>query len=343
MISTMSSAKQPCFKSLALRDTVISPPLALAPMVGLSHTALRNVILELGGAGLFFTEMLSAKRLPCENENKSPYLLRSSAEGPLFYQVYLNDTEVIAPAVEKLHAIGAEGIDINLGCPAPQLRRQGAGGALVKNHARIRKIISAFRRLTELPVTAKIRLGSSSDDYGFLETCRIIEGEGGDCVTVHARLEREKFCRKPRWSAIAKVKKAITIPVIANGGIFTKEDAQQCLEQSEADGLMIGRGAVHRPWLFYEIASLLYGVVPPKGPLLISNVYQRFIELLQTMFVPEKRLGRLKQFTHYFAASYVFGHHLASAVQNSTSFAEALEKSNIFFEDNEQLTVFKAP
>ncbi len=123
---------------LKLRNLEIWPPLALAPMVGLSHSALRSLIIELGGVGLLFTEMLSAKRLPDENPTVSPLLIRSSDEKPLFYQVFLHDPSPVIPAVEKLHLLQAEGIDLNLGCPAPKLRKAGAGCALSNDHKTVK-------------------------------------------------------------------------------------------------------------------------------------------------------------------------------------------------------------
>jgi tRNA-dihydrouridine synthase B len=321
----------PLKDSIRIGNLEISPPLALAPMVGLSHSALRSVIYELGGAGLFFTEMLSAKRLPHENENISPCLIRSQTEKPLFYQLFLSDTSVIIPAITKLESIGVDGIDINLGCPAPRLLKSGAGCALTRKHDTVREIVAKVRANTRLPLTVKIRLGDELNQSRYLELCKIIEGEGADCLTVHARLHNEKFCRKPRWDWISKAKKCVQIPVIANGGIFTCEDAKNCLDISGADGLMIGRRAVTAPWIFAEIASSVYHMPKNDNPVSLTYVYFRFASLLQKRFSAERRLGRLKQFTHYYARSFKFGHQLATAVQNSSSMEEALEHASVFF------------
>ncbi len=323
---------------LKLRNLEIWPPLALAPMVGLSHTALRSLILELGGVGLLFTEMLSAKRLPNENAKVSPLLIRSPDEKPLFYQVFLHDSAPVIPAVEKLHHLQAEGIDLNLGCPAPKLRKAGAGCALSSDHKTVMKIIAAFRKSTDLPVTVKIRLGNKNDRGKFINLCRIIEDEGCDCVTIHARFDDDKFCRKPRWECIATAKKHINIPIIANGGIFSVEDARRCFEISGADAIMIGRGAASRPWIFSEISETLFGIKRKSDILLLREIYNRFTSLLVLRFARERRLGRLKQFTHYFAESYPFGHRLASTVQNSNSMDEAITRAEYFFDSNEQLS-----
>ena len=317
-----------------LADTLqFSPPLALAPMVGLSHSALRLLILELGGIGLFFSEMLSVAKLPTENEKISPFLSRTPAESPLFYQIFTGVGQDVLPAVERLHSLNAQGIDLNLGCPAPALKKLGAGSFMDQNL--ITETVRTIRKATSLPLSAKIRLGKSLDEKSLVSFCQMLEDEGVDLLTVHGRLHGEKFCRKVRWDWIAKVKRAVSVPVIANGGIFSVADAKKCLEQSGADGLMIGRGAAIRPWIFREIAQDIYGMEKADRPSL-SAIYFRFVELLIERFQPERRLGRLKQFTHYYAENFAFGHHLATAVQNANSIEEAKESAGKFFENSEK-------
>ena len=321
-----SSAQQ---GSHAISPLECNPPLALAPMVGLSHSALRILILELGGIGLFFSEMLSVKRLPIENETVSPFLCRTAAESPFFYQIFAGPDQDIVPAVERLHLLNAQGIDLNLGCPAPALRRLGAGSFTPPDI--VCKTVRTLRAATHLPISAKIRLGVQLDEKKLVDFCKMLEQEGIDLLTVHGRLQGEKFCRSPRWDWIAKVKRNVGIPVIANGGIFSVTDARRCLELSGADGLMLGRGAVCKPWLFAKIAKEIYNF---KSTFERSReeIYFRYVELLKERFFPERRLGRLKQFTHYYSSNYKFGHHLATAVQNSATLDEASEKAKCFFE-----------
>ncbi|MHB8149250.1 MAG: tRNA dihydrouridine synthase [Desulfobulbia bacterium] len=317
-------------QSIRLKGLEISPPLFLAPMAGLTHSALRRLILEQGGIGLLSTEMLSAKRLPMENAALSPYLVRAPQEIPLSYQLLVSRVEEVAPAIAKLHALQAEAIDLNLGCPAPTVRRMGAGSRLMDEPALVQTLVAAARKQTELPLTAKIRLGETLDEEKLRDFCRMLEGEGIDLLNVHARLRGEPFVRKPRWPWVGKVKGWVNIPVVANGGIFSVEDAKNCLAQSGADGLMIGRGAAISPWIFAELAREMYGLAVEVPVLNKMALYLRFIELLEESFLPERRLGRLKEFTHYFAKNYPFGHHLASAVQSSASLAEAKERASLF-------------
>jgi len=316
---------------LVIRGVPISPPIALAPMVGLSHSAMRTLLLERGGVGLFFTEMLTAGRLPHDNPGCSPLLMRQSREWPLFFQIVTADHHAIGAAVEKIHQLHGQGIDLNCGCPAPFIKKQGAGLALLDNRPELQKILSTLRNCTELPISVKIRLGRQADSTPLRQLCRFFEGEGVDLITIHARLDGEKFCRRPRWSLVSEVIGDLSLPVFVNGGIFTLEDARRCLEQSGAIGLMIGRGAIRNPHLCSEIAENLFGVVGTVSPGTEQETFFRFFSLLEERFSPERRLGRLKQFTAYFAEPLLFGHRLKSAVQASSSMAEAAERAESFF------------
>jgi tRNA-dihydrouridine synthase B len=314
-----------------IRGLRIDPPLLLAPMAGLTHTALRQVLTSFGGVGLLSTEMLSAKRLPTENPAISPYLVRTTLEQPLSYQLLTSMAGEIARAIDVLHAVKADVLDLNMGCPARAVSKFGAGFSLMEQPQNVRLIVAEARKRTSLPLTAKIRLGTELDEQRLRSFCSMLEDEGIDMLSVHARLKQESFARRPRWEHIAGIKERIKIPVIANGGIFSVQDAKDCMALSGADGLMLGRGAVIRPWLFAEIARELCGSGIAVPEVSLPAMYGRYLDLLNEHFRPERRLGRLKQFTTYFARNYAFGHHLATKVQASNSMEEAREQANRFF------------
>jgi len=212
--------------------------------------------------------------------------------------------------------------------------RLGAGCMLMEQPENVRMLVAEARKLTAQPLTAKIRLGIELNEAKLKSFCVMLEDEGIDMLTVHARLKDEPFARRPRWEWIAKLKEWLTIPVIANGGIFSVQDAEDCLRVSNADGLMLGQGAAIKPWLFAEIARDIYGCNIAKPSVSLPAIHGDFIDLLNKLFMPERRLGRLKEFTHYFAKNYKFGHRLATRVQGSLSMDEARERAAIFFEAN---------
>lgn len=327
---------------MKIKDLHLDPPLLLAPMAGLTHSALRTLLLQFGGVGLLSTEMLAARKLPVENERLSPFLVRTEQEKPLSYQLLVRAADEVAPAVEALHRLQADAVDINLGCPAPKVRRSGGGSSLMDAPELVREIIVAARRATALPLTAKIRLGESFSEQRLRNFCLMLEGEGIDLLTVHARLRKEAFCRKPHWQWVAKVKEWISIPVIANGSVLSVADAKKCLQASNADGLMIGRGAAFTPWIFADIAREVYGFDLPQVEICLPALYADFVVALGQRFVSERRLGRLKEFTHYFAENYFFGHTLACEVQGAGSVDQAWQRACAFFQRNDEQGMVKA-
>ena len=328
--------------SLDINGLLLNPPLLLAPMAGLTHSALRTLLMDFGGVGLLSTEMLAARRLPVENERLSPFLVRTRQESPLSYQLLLTDAAEVGPAIDAVHRFGADAVDLNLGCPAPRVRRGGGGSSLMDNPEKVRLIVAEARQSTKLPLTAKIRLGETFDEHKLRNFCRMLEGEGIDLLTVHARLRKEPFCRRPHWSWVAKVKEWIAIPVIANGSVLSVADAEKCLQESRADGLMIGRGAAFTPWLFADIARQVYGLDIPMVRMSLPEVYGRFVLALVNRFVADRRLGRLKEFSHYFAANYAFGHTLAVKVQTAVSVAQGWQRALEFFQQSDRLGLEEA-
>jgi len=323
-------------QAIQIRDLLIDPPLLLAPMAGLTHSALRRIMIDFGGVGLLSTEMLSVKSVPVENPRISPYLIRTERERPLSYQLMTSNHQEIGRAVDALHTFKADAVDLNMGCPSTAVGKSGAGVMLMERPDEARRIVAETRKRTALPLSAKIRLGSDADSGKLKSFCSMLEGEGLDMLTVHARFRHEPFGRNPRWEYIAEIKECIKIPVIANGGIFSVEDAEKCLRVSGADGLMLGRGAVTRPWLFAEIARTVYGVDIPKPIVSLPDVYTAFIEALKADYRPIYQLGRLKAFTHYFSMNYKFGHSLARKIQSSRNMDEAGERAGTFFANSRQ-------
>jgi tRNA-dihydrouridine synthase len=289
-----------------------------------------------GGVGLLSTEMLSAKRLPTENPRISPYLIRTDMESPLSYQLLTSTDIEIGRAIDALHALKADAVDLNMGCPSTAVSKFGAGVILMEQPDKVRRIVAEARKRTALPLSAKIRLGSDADSRKLKTFCSMLEGEGIDMLTVHARFKHEPFARNPRWSYIAEIKECVKIPVIANGGIFSIEDAEKCLRISGADGLMLGRGAVIKPWLFSEIARTVFARDIPEPVVSLPDVYAAFVDTLNADYRPIYRLGRLKEFTHYFARNYKFGHSFACKIQSSSSMDEASERAGTFFAKNSE-------
>ena len=317
--------------ALSLRGLKVDPPLFNAPMAGLSHTALRQIFLTFGGVGCFFTEMLAAKRLPSENPKRSALVKRTEAERPLAYQLLAATPEELLPAIKVVEGANGEVIDINFGCPAPPIRRMGGGSKLMESLENASRLFRSARKATELALTAKIRLGEELDEVHLKEFVSMLESSGADLITVHGRLRTEGYGRPPRWDWIGKVKSWVKIPVIGNGSIFSVDDGRRALDVSGCDGLMVGRGAITRPWLYSELANELYGKNYERVAPNLPGLYRRYADLLVESFKEQQRLIRLKAFTQYFSKNFPFGHNMAMSVGGAKSWDEAMKRAGDFF------------
>jgi nifR3 family TIM-barrel protein len=303
-------------------------------MTGLTHSAFRQLVGEFGGCGLFYTEMLSARSLPFEAPGSSSWLPRGPGERPIIYQLLVSHPEEVPPALATIHACGADGIDINMGCTAALIIKRGGGIALMREPTRARAIIKCARHETNLPLLAKVRLGWSLDWESFSGFCRMLQDGGVDAVVVHPRLKEDRLKRPARWEYIARTKALLGIPVIGNGDVDSPEGAVRMFRQTGCDAVMIGRAAVRQPWLFRAVATSLWGDAPiqpiPDPP----AVFRDFLSLLDATLPAEYRLPLLRHFVVYFARNYAFGHTLWSLVHNAKSIAEAAAHANAFFQDH---------
>jgi tRNA-dihydrouridine synthase B len=238
--------------------------LTLAPMAGITNLPFRLMIKKMG-AGLVTTEMVSAMGIILGHKKTLGYLLTHPFEKPLAVQIFGSKPQFMALAAQKAVEAGADLIDINMGCPAKKVTKTGAGAALLREPQKVAEIISAVRLSCSVPLTVKIRAGWSPDRPSACEIARIIEDCGADGISVHPRFASEGYSQKADWSLIGKIKGRLNIPVIGNGDIFEPSHALKLRRQTGCDGVMIGRGAIHNPWLFKQILHLQQGLHLP-GP-----------------------------------------------------------------------------
>lgn len=227
----------------------------LAPMAGVTDMPFRRICKKYG-AGVVYSEMISAKGLFYNDKKTAELMQISSDERPCAIQIFGSDPNIMAEIIPKVMAYNPEFIDINMGCPTPKIVNNGDGSALLKNPALIGKIVRAVSDASSMPVTVKIRKGWDDGSVNAVETAKIIEENGASAIAVHGRTRAQFYSGEADWDIIRQVKQTVKIPVIGNGDIWNAEDAKRMMEYTGCDAVMVARGAEGNPFIFRQINEL---------------------------------------------------------------------------------------
>lgn len=290
--------------SLVIGGVRVPSPVVAAPMAGVSDRAFRLLARE-AGCGLAFTEMISDRALLYGSPRTLAMLDRRGEEGLLAVQLFGSDPASMAAAAVLAQSRGADIIDINMGCPAPQIVAAGAGAALMKNPELAAAIVARVAESVRVPVTVKMRKGWDAGSASAVELARLVEAAGAAAVTVHGRTREQFYGGAADWGIIRRVKEAVSIPVIGNGDVRSPQDAKRMMEETGCDGVMIGRASLGNPWIFSRtLHYLATGEVPPE-PTWEERILTalRHFELL--LEIKGERLGLLEMRKH--AAWYLKG------------------------------------
>lgn len=304
-------------------------PLLLAPMADLSHFALRAAVRHYGGCGLYYSEMLNSRRAPLEPDT-SPIFKGFGLEPDLVLQVLGDDPDLLRRSLERLERFQPAGFDWNLGCTRSKITRWGWGAKLLTKPDKAAKALAVLRRATRRPLTVKIRIPDEGGLTQLKAFAAMLESEGADGVIVHARTPEKRFSRPAKWEWIADVKARLNIPVIGNGDVRTVEDALRMFAHTGCDGVMIGRGAAAKPYLFRDIAARLAGKPVPSAPE-PSEVLERVLEGFKGELEKPDRARELKTFCQYFAESLPVPHWFWGPLQSARSGPELAAKARAFF------------
>ena len=254
---------------MKIGNVTIDSRLALAPMAGVTDLAFRTICRELG-AGYTVTEMVSAKARCYQDQKSLPLLKLGEGEHPAAAQLFGSDEGCMQEAAAIAGEVsGADILDINMGCPVPKVANSGDGSGLMRTPDKAVRVAEAVvRGAGGRPVTVKMRLGWDKGSINCVELARAMEQAGVAAVAVHGRTKSQMYAGRADWDYIRAVKEAVTIPVIANGDIFSAADAVHILKYTGADLAMVGRGCFGNPWLFQQAKAALEGrEVPPRPPL----------------------------------------------------------------------------
>ena len=303
-----------------IRNVEIKNNVVLAPMAGISNSAYRTIIKEMG-AGLIYAEMVSDKAISYESKKTIDMLYMTDMERPIAQQIFGSDKESFVKAAKYIEkTMKPDIIDINMGCPVPKVAiKNQAGSALLKNPEKVYEIVSSVVNAVNVPVTVKIRSGWDNNSINAVEIAKMIERAGASAITVHPRTRAQGYTGNADWNIIKAVKENVTIPVIGNGDIRSCYDAKRMLEETKCDAVMIGRGVLGNPWLIKECVEYLG---TGKEPIKVSlkekmDMVKRHYKLLEE--TKGEKLALLEMRTH--AAWYLKG------LENSTKLKEAIFKT----------------
>ena len=302
---------------------------ALAPMAGVADRAMREICIKYG-AGFCVGELTSAKGVSLGDKKSAELLVCTQNEKPMASQIFGYEPLVMAKAAEVAQNLGADFIDINMGCPAPKVANNGGGSALMKNPKLAGEIVRAVKEAVNLPVTAKIRSGWDKNNITATEVAKAVEQAGADMITVHARTRDQMYAPPVDMTVIKAVKEAVKIPVIGNGDIFSADDAMDMFKYTGCDGVMVARGCEGNPFIFRQIKELMENGKVEYFPTDTDKLMQALEHT--KMLVEEKGESRGIKEARKHIAWYIKGMRDNSVIKNRVFKSNTLAEINELFD-----------
>lgn len=319
---------------LRIRDIEIANDLALAPMEGVTDLTFRRLVRQIGGCGLTCTEFIPARGLAEQHLRVMEMVQFDPDEHPLTIQVFGRDPALLAEGARMAEALGADLVDLNMGCPSKKVCAHSGGSALMREPALVREIVRSMRAAVRIPFTVKMRAGWDPAHRNAPELAWMCQEEGVEALTVHWRTRADGYGGERELDTIAAVVDRVSIPVLANGDIVDWDSARRTREATGCAGWMIGRGAIRNPWVFQQIATAMRGGTPREPTLEEKErTLLGYYAALRTTFRTDLgALGRMKKIAKYFAEGVQDGEALRGLILHASTVEEAEDRVRAFFE-----------
>ncbi|MBO5056339.1 MAG: tRNA dihydrouridine synthase DusB [Lachnospiraceae bacterium] len=310
-------------QQLKIGNVTLENNLILAPMAGVTDLPFRLLCRE-QGAGLVCMEMVSAKAIYYHNKNTEELMEIHPGEVPVSLQLFGSDPEIISEMAKKIEERPFSILDINMGCPVPKVVNNGEGSALMKNPKLVEEIVTKTVKAIKKPVTVKIRKGFNDETVNAVEIAKIAEGCGAAAVAVHGRTREQYYSGSADYEIIAKVKQALSIPVIGNGDVTDGPSAERLLKETGCDGVMIGRGVRGNPWIFREIGHYLETgeILPKPSGKEVSETILRHAKMELELKGEYTAVREMRKHIAWYTAGYPHSAALRKSVNEIESYQE---------------------
>jgi tRNA-dihydrouridine synthase B len=317
----------------------LASPFAIAPMAGMTDTAFRRLVKRHGGCGLVVTEMVSAEGLVRGIDRTLEYAEYTEEERPISIQIFGGDPDKMAAAAQIVEGMGADIVDVNMGCPVPKIAKHNAGCSLMREPAHAAAVIGAMAGAVKIPVTVKMRAGWSDEERNAPTLARMVQEAGAAAIAIHGRTAAQSYSGSADWDLVAEIAADLAIPVFGSGDCI---EPQQIVErlQSGVEGVLVGRGVLRNPWILAQAADLAAGRAPrpvtleDRGRFLLN-----YIELLLQERVDESRVlshdrwvvNKLRALASWYTKGLDNGSHLRTAINTSDSLMSVRDTIAGFF------------
>jgi nifR3 family TIM-barrel protein len=318
---------------LSYGSVQLETPLILAPMAGVTDRQFRLILRRVGGIGLVSMEFISSEALTRGHARTLKLMHFCDEERPLAIQIYGSDPHRMADAARMVEEMGADICDINMGCPANKILKGCSGCALMGDEQLVSRIVSEVRRAIKIPLTVKFRAGLREDSLNYVEVGRICEAEGADGVALHPRTAKQMYHGRADWTRIAKLKQALSIPVVGNGDVVSADDAIRMFDECGCDAVMIGRASMKNPWIYRQASDLLAGREPYQPTMEDRrDVILAHFELLMKQEDATHALHKLRTFTGWYTHGLPGGRKLRLEINSLASGPEFIDAVKRFFD-----------
>lgn len=308
---------------MKIKDVEIKNSICLAPMAGIADRAFRELCIGYG-ADYVVSEMISAKGFTMGDKKSRQLMVLGEIENPAAIQIFGDDPAIMADAARGCLEFSPQVIDINMGCPAPKIAMNGGGASLMRKPELAGEIIKAVSSAVDIPVTVKIRKGWDDDSVNAVEMAQIAEKNGASAIAIHGRTRMQMYAGNVDYDIIARVKQAVSIPVIGNGDIRDEQSAAIMLEKTNCDGIMVGRGALGNPWLFQRLNAYLSEcrVLPDPS---ITEKMAVMLKHIQKIIEYKGEYTAMREARHH-AAYYTKGIRGGASFRKEMGFLETFEQ-----------------